>query len=192
MLKKFNKGYFFNLINAVYEVTELFPEEEPLKFEIRKKNLKLFSDLMSCSPNPGVNHIEDMAHFMIKDIEVIKDFLSLAESQEMADSRNFLVLKREYDKVIEYLESNLNNEEEEKENPERIEKRENFSHSFTPRQKKILNILKEKKAAQVGDILGYFDKITKRTLRRDLGNLLRTGAIKRTGKTNQIFYEISE
>jgi len=52
--------------------------------------------------------------------------------------------------------------------------------------------LKEKKAAQAGEILNYFDEVTKRTLRRDLGRLSEMGVIKRTGKANQIFYEISQ
>jgi len=117
MLKEFNKEYFFNLISAAYEVTKLFPEEEPLKFEIRKKNLKLLSDLMSCSPNPGVSRIEDKAPLIIKDIKIIKDFLDLAESQEMADSRNFLVLKREYDKIIFYLKEKIEKTEKKEEKP---------------------------------------------------------------------------
>jgi predicted transcriptional regulator len=194
MLKEFNKEYFFNLISAAYEVTKLFPEEEPLKFEIRKKNLKLLSDLMSCSPNPGVSRIEDKAPLIIKDIKIIKDFLDLAESQEMADSRNFLVLKREYDKIIFYLKEKIEKTEKKEEKPsfQNPEKEKKNNYSLTPRQERIVKILKEKKAAQAGEILNYFDEVTKRTLRRDLGRLSEMGVIKRTGKANQIFYEISQ
>ena len=195
-----DKEYFFNLINAVYEVTELFPKEEPLRFEIRKRSLKVFADLMISSPNPGIKKIEDLALLMIKDIEIIEEFLNLAESQEMADSRNFLVLEREYGKIKDYLEEKLENSNSKeilKKNPEEPLENNFFdgngkNHSLTSRQQKIVRILKDKKTAQPGDILNSFDEVTKRTLRRDLGRLSDMGIIKRVGKSNKIFYKISE
>jgi DNA-binding transcriptional ArsR family regulator len=156
-----------------------------LRFEIRKKNLKLFSDLISCSPNPGINKIEDLAPLMIKEIEIIEDFLNLAESQEMADSRNFLVLEREYNNIKSFLEKKIQSEDNEK-----PLKKEKESLILTSRQEKIMSVLKSLKSAQAGEILDYFEGVTKRTLRRDLGRLAEKGLIRRIGKANQIFYEI--
>jgi len=195
-----DKEYFFNLINAVYEVTELFPKEEPLRFEIRKRSLKVFADLMISSPNPGIKKIEDLALLMIKDIEIIEEFLNLAESQEMADSRNFLVLEREYGKIKDYLEEKLENPDSKeilKKSPKEPLENNFFdgngkNHSLTSRQQKIVRILKDKKTAQPGDILNSFDEVTKRTLRRDLGRLSEMGIIERVGKSNKIFYKMLE
>jgi hypothetical protein len=60
------------------------------------------------------------------------------------------------------------------------------------RQQKILEILKERDKTQVADIIKQIPGITKRTIRRDLDELLRQGKIIRSGEWNQIFYQISK
>ncbi len=58
------------------------------------------------------------------------------------------------------------------------------------RQEKILQILAEKEKAQVSDLIKELPNITKRTVRRDLGDLLKKGKIIRVGEWNQVFYKI--
>lgn len=57
------------------------------------------------------------------------------------------------------------------------------------RQKKILQILADREKTQVSDIIKEIPGITKRTIRRDLDNLLKNGKIVRMGEFNQIFYK---
>lgn len=66
------------------------------------------------------------------------------------------------------------------------------SHKASARQGRILQILSEKGRAQVSDIIKEIPGITKRTIRRDLYDLLKKGEIVRIGEFNQIFYRISE
>lgn len=59
----------------------------------------------------------------------------------------------------------------------------------TERQKKILQILNSREKIQVADIIKEIPNVTKRTLRRDLDDLLKTNTIVRVGKWNQVFYK---
>ena len=58
-------------------------------------------------------------------------------------------------------------------------------------QKKILEILSERGRAQVSDFKTVLLDVTKRTIRRDLDELLRNGKVIRAGEWNQVFYKIS-
>ncbi len=58
------------------------------------------------------------------------------------------------------------------------------------RQKKILEILKEREKAQVWEIKKIFPEVTKRTLRRDFEQLLKQGFIERIGEKNDTFYQV--
>ena len=60
------------------------------------------------------------------------------------------------------------------------------------RQKKILEFLGKNEKAQVMDLQTILPDITKRTIRRDLDELLEAGKIARFGDFNQVFYKISE
>ena len=63
---------------------------------------------------------------------------------------------------------------------------------ITERQQKILTLLKKGKKNQVADILKELPGITKITIRRDLGDLLKKGKVVRLGEWNQVFYQVKE
>lgn len=63
--------------------------------------------------------------------------------------------------------------------------------SLLDRQKKILEILKEKGRAQVGDFKKIFPEVSKRTLRRDFRSLVSQKLVERIGEKNNTFYEVS-
>lgn len=64
------------------------------------------------------------------------------------------------------------------------------SNGVNERQKRILEILKEREKIQVCEIRGVFPQVTKRTLRRDFEQMLKQGLIKRIGEKNNTFYQI--
>ena len=67
-----------------------------------------------------------------------------------------------------------------------------FSSEFPVRQKKILEFLEKNGKAQVMELQTILPDITKRTIRRDLDELLEAGKINRLGEFNQVFYTIKE
>jgi len=63
-------------------------------------------------------------------------------------------------------------------------------HELTGRQKKIIDFLTSNEKAQVMDLKKILPDVTKRTIRRDLDQLMEFGKIVRFGDFNQVFYQI--
>ena len=60
------------------------------------------------------------------------------------------------------------------------------------RQRKILEFLSNNEKGQVKDLRLILPNITKRTIRRDLDELMRSGKIVRFGEFNSVFYKIKQ
>ena len=58
------------------------------------------------------------------------------------------------------------------------------------RQKKIVEFLENTQQAQVMDLQKVLPSVTKRTIRRDLEELIGLGKITRLGEFNQVFYSL--
>jgi len=68
--------------------------------------------------------------------------------------------------------------------------KEESTHKITERQEKILKFLEKNEKAQVMDLRTVLPDVTKRTIRRDLDELLESGKIVRLGDFNQVFYKL--
>ena len=64
------------------------------------------------------------------------------------------------------------------------------SIGMSDRQEKIIDFLSKNEKAQVMDLQAILPDVTKRTIRRDLDDLLEAGRIVRLGDFNQVFYKI--
>ncbi|MCX6764870.1 MAG: DeoR family transcriptional regulator [Candidatus Nealsonbacteria bacterium] len=65
-----------------------------------------------------------------------------------------------------------------------------FENPFQGRKDKILEILKQREKAQVGDFKEVFPEVSKRTLRRDFKSLMEEGLVERMGEKSETFYKI--
>lgn len=159
MRQETEKEHFLKLTLAVYKVTELFPEEgESLKAQIRESADRVLADLIY-SEN-GSRHIGKL-----------KEFLGLAKEKNWVDSRNFLVLEKEYGKIRQLSKPEkaiVNNQ----------------------RQGKILGILRSNRRIKVGDLLQTFPQVSRRTLIRDLEELFHSGMVARRGNGRGIEYSV--
>jgi len=185
---------YSKLTNALYKIIEFFPEEDPLKNKTKEKALEVMEGLVKQSDSEQV----------LKDIDVLKGYLMVGKSQGWIDNINFLILSKEYDKVkeeigsvAEVMQRGTGLLEETKEIPfsknkgEIKEKTDIPQNSISDRQEKILKILEEQGKAQVGDLKKVFSEVSKRTLRRDLDNLLKKKIVVRTGEWNQVVYKLN-
>jgi len=100
-----DKSYFIKLAKVLYRVTELFPQEEPLRFSLRKKANEILSDtVLVFGSNPVILAVAEKRKLfeqIIKNIEIISAFLELAETQNWVNQENFSVLKKEYKKIAQ-------------------------------------------------------------------------------------------
>jgi len=61
---------------------------------------------------------------------------------------------------------------------------------LTERQQRIIDFLRTKHQAQVWELQKVLPQVTKRTLRRDLDELLQKNLVERKGEWNAVAYEL--
>jgi len=171
------RDYFIRLTLAVYRVSELFPKDVSLKSQLRDSASKILSHLLFIfADNPiSLNFSEKriLKEKILSEIEIVKNYLTTAQKESWVKVENLLVLKREYDKIKKLI--------------LRKEKEEELGEFISSRQKKILELLRKKGGLQISEIQTCFP-ISKRTLRRDLEELIEKKLIMRKGKGKASFY----
>lgn len=196
--------YLIKLTVVLYKVTELFPKREPLKFSLRKKANDILADfILVFGSNPVVlakPERKGLLEGILKNIQIIQTFFELAKSQFFVRQENFLVLKREYEKLRKQAQQAIiaereapRQEQARKEAPVKKEVSAPVSsalQNLKQRQKRILQVLQKKDTAQVQDFLELFPDVTKRTLRRDFEFLFKQGIIERIGKHGETTYRV--
>ena len=202
------KSYFIKLTVVLYRITELFPKGESLRFSLRKKANDILADATLVFGNNSVVLVKAekkrLLSRVIKNIDIVQAFFELASSQEWIKQENFLVLKREYERVAKEAELFLVVNAENKEpiqtkvvkNTQQTKPQETvFEQTKTisaeplkERHKKILKLLKTRGVVQVKDVKDILPEVTKRTLRRDFDFLLKQGLVGRRGDKNKTEY----
>jgi len=194
-----NKNYLLQVTNELYRITLLFPKKEPLRYKMRQLSNEVLANFVDLSRERDLQEevrlIEDSNHKM----EVLDGFFDVARAQNWVRPSDILGLQKEYSEIkIGFLSINNGNERQEKaqvavhvpvvERPHEMVKKKEII--LSSRQEKILRILEDRDSAQVNDIKDYFPDTSKRTLRRDLKELLDTELISRKGERNTTRYEV--
>ncbi len=208
---------FLKITNATYRVLDFFPNDDPLKNKVKEKVLSILENLTLISSTHGWMSLktcllagrEKASAQLIDDIEILESYLKLGKEQGWIGGVNFLILIKEYKKIKEVInppkgliQKNLEIISNIENNPKprfgsiqsealdgHGEVNQNNEKDYSERQVNILNILASREKIQVADIIKEIPNITKRTIRRDLDNLLKRGEIIRIGEFNQVFYQ---
>jgi len=195
---------YFQITSAVYKAIEFFPED-PLKGKTKEKALEVMEGLVWVFGNPGpiASQKAQLTLQLLENIEVLKTYLRLAKSLGWLDKLNFLILVKEYDRIKEEIKPIAELVEKEKikhrfpvdnnvDKAKKIKIGKPDVPILSERQNKILEILQSQEKAQVADFKKVFSDISKRTLRRDLDDLLKRGMVIRVGEWNQVVYKIGQ
>lgn len=184
------KEYFVKLTIALYKVTDLFPENEPLRHQIRQKSLEILSSLIGENPQITTSHIQELS----RNIEILCRYFEIAQAQNWVDKKNLEILAREYRKIQEdFLErekihSETSSQKNREKTPsiskkERIQKASQGSKNkkTTPTERKIriLELLKHKNTLTLSEIKNLFFQVSQRTIRRDMEDLIKKGLVAR-------------
>lgn len=194
---------YIKITNAVYKLLDFFPESDPLKNRAKDKALQIMESMVLLAGwqnnAQGWTSVqkEKIVSGLLEDIEILKTYLKLGNAQGWIDNINFLIVCQEYDniktKIVKAL--CLTAENHIIDIPPKTGENEKQTKikeiKLSERQKKIIKILEEKGKAQVSDFKTVLTDVTKRTIRRDLDELLEAGKITRIGEWNQVFYKIT-
>lgn len=154
---------FVKLTNTVYRILEFFPDSDPLKNKAKEKALLIMEN-----PKP-------------EDIDILLSYLKIAKNQGWISGLNCLIIQNEYEKIKKFLPAVVDGRG--------VKKLDSFE--LPKRQAEIIKFLEHNEKAQVSDLLSVLPDVTKRTIRRDIDELLKMGKVVRTGKFNQVFYKMS-
>jgi hypothetical protein len=201
---------FIKITNSAYKVLEFLPEADPIKNKAKEKVLSIMeSSVLVLGVEFTDTEFLPKTDQALRDIDIFLGYLKIVKERGWLDTINFLILEKEY-KVIEVelirlrsKYSTKNNQIQKEiatspfgaprndgESTEKIEKK--IEIEFTERQKKILEIIQKNEKTQVSDIIKVLPQVTKRTIRRDMDELLKLGMVLRIGEFNQIFYKFVE
>jgi len=204
---------FLKIIDTTYRLLDFFPDSDPLKNKAKEKTLSILENLTLLSKTEGWVSLkkERISIQLFGDIEVLEAYLKIARYQGWMDNMNFLILNREYERIknsINLPQGSIMSSLEIITPPAsssyvstgdmsmKMEKQFSLSSNqadhtaLSERQKKILEILNNKGKVQVADIIKTIPDITKRTIRRDLIEMIKVGIIERGGEWNKAFYQL--
>ena len=89
------KDKIIQLTNVLYRITDLFPENESLRFSIREKGNLVLSFFVILTNKDLILSEQEMKDFSLKcvsEIEIIFSYFEVAENQDWIDPKNFKIL----------------------------------------------------------------------------------------------------
>jgi len=157
---------------ALYRVTKLFPGGEVLIGQMRSVANEILSDLvLGQKAKAG------------KKTEIALNYLQVARAQNWVKNVNFDILIRGYGQLLDEI-----NKDKKKQVVKNLKQEK--KDSLNERQKAILKYIKEEEAVQLGELTILFPKITPRTIRNDLNNMVKKKILVREGDKRTSVYKI--
>ena len=199
---------YTDLTNAVYQIVDLFPEQDILQDKTKEKALAIMDNLAVISLPEWSFKKGKAALEILKDIEILTGYFSLAKAKGWINGMNLMIVLAQYDKIKKDLKpiADLMQKDpslgETKAKPAKVREvgavdnvvnnNQGIEAPLSDRQSKIIEILRTQGGVQVSDLKDALSDVTKRTLRRDLDDLLKKGKISRVGEWNQVFYKLQD
>lgn len=211
---------FAKITSAVYRLLDFFPDSDPLKNKAKEKALEILANSRLVFDNQGWLSLkkylsperQKVTEQLLDDIEILESYLKIGKHQGWVSDINFLIVVKEYDNIKNQIDikkivtnpipapaqkqdAQINKSlqiipEPEKKVSQLVLQKPIGQNKYSVRQEKILKILTKNEKKQVADIIKELPDVTKRTIRRDLDDLLKRGEIVRVGDYNQVSYQI--
>ena len=199
-----NADFFVRLTLATHKVVSILPREDPLRVQVQDSANKLLVSLILL----GQEQERSVIAKAVREIGELIACLNYAKRTVKINPENFIMLQREYNKVGEFLrklhekatvnqpvkqEPIVSNVSKQNANTATINTKSNTSidkGELSFRQTRILELMRNKPKVQVWELQKVLPEVTKRTLRRDLDDLLQRSFIIRQGEWNEVCYQI--
>ncbi|MFA4890666.1 MAG: hypothetical protein WC587_03525 [Candidatus Paceibacterota bacterium] len=182
------------LTEALYRVTDLYPDREPLKWALRESSLSIYTNLMSIMSDRNFKNFGGIT----KDISNIINTLDLASLGGFISDINFEILKREYSSLKSMIDSQkelvLIEQKIELEQPQKkiVAVSDRVSDTMSDRKSKIMDIISKEGKKTIKEILPIFDNISEKSVQRDLLELVKSGKLITEGEKRWRAYSITQ
>ena len=200
------------LASAVYLITNLFSDNEPMKWTLRKK----VSELLSFINNYKNIRQSELSNFAINSKSKVSEIVSLLEVSHLGglvSNMNFSILREEFFNLINLFKSDTNKTDVSNGViPESFFDRTTLAdnmHYSAPilkdtlssrdtnvfksnnRQNIILGLLKKKKELTIKDISSIIKDVSEKTIQRELMSLISMGVLVKTGERRWSKYSLN-
>lgn len=193
------------ITEALYRVTDLLPEQEPLKWGLRERAMNIFSKITELKDIPTHKKSRNLEE-IIHSASGILNFLELASAASFISRMNFEVLKREYLALVDFIEDRkeeflpteqiliqpmpasenfLEEKNDKGHNGQKNKKlvKEMSVMDDTDRRSKILTILNNNKEwISIKDIIFSLSDVGPKTIQRELSAMVSQGLLKTIGE----------
>ncbi|MBI2003295.1 MAG: DeoR family transcriptional regulator [Candidatus Wildermuthbacteria bacterium] len=158
----------------------------------RSANSILANTILLSEGAAGGGSRRSLALKTVDEIGTLEQLLWTCRAKNGVAEEVFGILFREYGKIKTFCSGILAEpvEREEKQKAQQPSRQISSARSLSFRQNKIVEILQTKEKAQVWELQKILPEVTKRTLRRDLDDLLGRKLIERQGEWNAVFYRL--
>lgn len=198
------------IATALYMVTNLFSDSEPMKWTLRTKVSNLLSFIIGFKDILESMEEEFSSEVKTKVLEIVS-LLEVTFRSGLVSAMNFSILKSEFINMVNFL-SNFK-----KSTAHHTDLKENFFevprtnisstmlghyhfdirhdnvldiHKRTNRQNIIINLLKKKKELTIHDIAETISDCSDKTIQRELISLIKTGLVKKIGQRRWSKYSL--
>ena len=159
---------------AVYRVTKIYPGGEVLIYKTREIANGILSDFVLGNKKSAG-----------RKIEIILNYLRIAQDQEWIKQVNFMVLSNGYGELIDELKAKEVKKDKELEDEIKINR-------LKLEQKRILKYAGNKEKFKFKDIKGLFPEKSPRTIRVYLNEMVRDKILIQKGRGRSSFYQINK
>ena len=192
------------LATALYMITNLFSEYEPMKWNLRKKGSDLLSFMLGYKDASSQNFIEETKSRILE----LTSLLEIVSKSGLVSVMNFSILKEEFSNLIFSLTNSLCEQKISLKdshikalfddtsshysliNRSTSKLEESFS-SKTDRQNTILNLVRTEKELTIKGISQIIKDCSEKTIQRELISLISQGLLKRTGQKRWSRYSLT-
>jgi len=156
---------------AVYRVTDKFPVNEILREKLRSAALEIVESIIEDTNSTPTNGFGRF--FNYKKIKKILACFSIAGQQNWVNGRNFEILRDAYNVFYHDNRNKKNDTEKEKKRRTKVGKRQKEIVQYLAQHKEGANLIK------LAEVL----KLSKRSISRELRDLIDRGIVKKQGVT---------
>ena len=200
------------LATAMYMVTNLFNDIEPMKWTLRTKTSQLLSFIIGFKDISKSREEEFFHEVKIKVLEIVS-LLEISSRSGLVSPMNFSILKSEFMKMIEFITGtretvhSVQTPVDLKESFFSISRTASFpkdmavdnspQHPYsevpkrnTNRQNIILNLLSKKGEVTIHDVALVIPECSEKTIQRELIALIQSNKVKKTGQRRWSKYSL--
>ena len=169
------KEDIIKIVVGTYKVTKFIPDNESLRFKIRDTA----NDILAMFAGSNTSKKE-----LNSKIDIILAYFAVDKTQNWSDSGNFDILERNYERLREMENKNVQVKEavviKKQVQKPKIKTISSLQASKpNKRQTQIINLVKMRGQISLDEMKRSFPQVTPRTLRRDINSLSEKGTIQR-------------